>query len=195
VAAVPVTVFADFVCPFCYVTEAALWRLEDEGLAVPAYRAYELYPVPAPLPAEVGGDWPEALFDLAREAGVALTRPLPAARTRKAHEAARFAESKGVGRAFRQAAYAAYFGEGRDVGRIDVLVELARGVGLDETEAKVVLDVDTFAPAVAADGALARRLGIEAVPALIVGEGERARLVTGAQSYGALRREVEDAAG
>lgn len=193
-AAVPVTVFADFVCPFCYVTEAALWRLEDEGLAAPAYRAYELYPVPAPLPAELGGDWPEALFDLAREAGVALTRPLPA-RTRKAHEAARFAESRGVGRAFRRAAYAAYFEQGKDVGRIDVLVELARRVGLDETEAKVVLDVDTFAGPVAADGALARRWGIGAVPALIVGEGERARLVTGAQPYGALRREVEDAAG
>ena len=48
-AAVPVVVFSDFTCPFCHVTEAALRRLEDEGLAAPRYAAFELFPAPAPL--------------------------------------------------------------------------------------------------------------------------------------------------
>jgi predicted DsbA family dithiol-disulfide isomerase len=186
-AAVPVVVFSDFTCPFCHVTEAALRRLEDEGLAAPRYAAYELYPAPAPLPASFSADDVEAARPLAEELGVPLSPPAAVPRTRKAHEAAKFAAEKGAGRLMREALFAAYFGDGRDVGRVDVLVELAAGVGLDATEAHVVLDVDTFADAVAADEALARRLGIAAVPALIVGGGANAELLLGAQPVEVLR--------
>ena len=186
-AAVPVVVFSDFTCPFCHVAEATLRRLEDEGLAAPRYAAYELYPAPAPLPASPSVVDVEAARPLAEELGVALSPPPIVPRTRKAHEAARFAAEKGAGRPMREALFAAYFGDGRDVGRVDVLVELAAGVGLDATEAHVVLDVDRFASAVAADEALARRLGISAVPALIVGGGANAELLLGAQPVEVLR--------
>jgi len=92
-----------------------------------------------------------------------------------------------AGRAMREAIFRAYFGEGRDVGRIDVLVEIGAMLGMDPTELKVVLDVDTFGGAVDGDRALARRLGIEAVPALVAGAGAAARLIVGAQPYAALR--------
>ncbi|HEU4452362.1 MAG TPA: DsbA family protein [Longimicrobium sp.] len=193
-AAVPVVVFSDFTCPFSYVTEAALWRLEDEGRAAPAYAAFELFPVPTPLPAETdGAEWPEALRDLAREAGVELRTPGPPARTRKAHEAARFAAERGVGREMRAAVYAACFRDGRDVGRIDVLVELAAGLGLDESEAKAVLDVDGFTAAVERDEALARRAGVEATPALVVGAGPGAQMLLGAHGIDALREALDRA--
>jgi predicted DsbA family dithiol-disulfide isomerase len=191
-AAVPVVVFSDFTCPFCHVTEAALRRLEDEGLAAPRYAAFELHPAPLPLPAGPSADDVAAARPLAEELGVALGAPRQVPRTRKAHEAAKAAERKGVGRAMREALFAAYFGDGRDVGRIDVLVELGTALGLDATELKVVLDVDTFSGAVAADRALAARLGIEAVPALVVGGGADARLVLGAQPYAALRALLEE---
>jgi predicted DsbA family dithiol-disulfide isomerase len=42
------------------------------------------------------------------------------------------------------------FGRGEDIGRVDVLVDLARALGLDATEAKAVLDVDRYAQDVAA---------------------------------------------
>ncbi len=186
-AAVPVLMFTDFTCPFCHVTEAALRRLEDEGLAAPRYAAYELYPAPAPLPAAVSAGDLEAARPLAEELGAPLQPPARVPRTRKAHEAAKLAEGKDAGRAMREAILAAYWGEGRDVGRVDVLVELAAGLGLDPTETHVVLDVDTFSGAVAADQALARRLGITAVPALIVGGGRDAELLLGAQPLDGLR--------
>ena len=191
-AAVPVVVFSDFTCPFSYVTEAALRRLEDEGVAAPAYAAFELYPAPAPLPPPDGG-WLDAVRPLADEAGVVLRAPPVSARTRKAHEAARLAESKGVGRAMREAIFAAYFQGGRDVGRIDVLVELAAVLGLDLSETKAALDVDVFTTQVERDEALARRAGITATPALIVGTGPGATLLLGAQTYGALREALERA--
>lgn len=186
-AAVPVLVFSDFTCPFSHVTEAALRRLEDEGLAAPRYAAFELYPSPAPLPAEVPPGDVEAAKPLADERGIALEAPPALPRTRKAHEAAKAAEARGAGRAMREALFRAVFAEGRDVGRIDVLVAIGALVGLDATELKVVLDIDTFGASVDGDRALARRLGIDAVPALVVGAGTDARLVVGAQPYAALR--------
>jgi predicted DsbA family dithiol-disulfide isomerase len=186
-AAVPVLMFTDFTCPFCHVTEAALRRLEDEGLAAPRYAAYELYPAPAPLPAAISAADLDAARPLAEELGAPLRPPARVPRTRKAHEAAKLAEGKDAGHAMREAISSAYWGEGRDVGRVDVLVELAAALGLDPTETHVVLDVDTFSAAVAADQALARRLGITAVPALIVGGGSDAELLLGAQPVDVLR--------
>ncbi len=186
-AAVPVVVFSDFTCPFCHVTEAALRRLEDEGLAAPRYAAYELYPAPAPLPTSMPAGDVEAARPLANELGVPLAPPARVPRTAKAHEAAKFAASRGVERPMREALFAACFGGGRDIGRVDVLVELATGLGLDATETHVVLDVDRFSGAVAADRALAARLGIAAVPALIVGAGSDAELLLGAQPVDTLR--------
>lgn len=186
-AAVPVVAFSDFTCPFSHVTEAALRRLEDEGVAAPRYAAFELYPSPAPLPAAASAKEVEAARPLAEALGIAIETPRVLPRTRKAHEAAKAAEAKGAGRAMREAVFRACFAEGRDVGRIDVLVELGAALGLDPTELKVVLDLDTFAAAVDADQALARRLGIDAVPALVAGGGAGARLLVGAQPYAALR--------
>lgn len=189
-AAVPVVVFSDFTCPFCHVTEAALRRLEDEGLAAPRYAAFELHPAPAPPGTPSEGDVRAAL-PLARELGIALATPRLVPRTRKAHEAAKAAGRKGVGRAMREAIFTAYFGDGRDIGRIDVLVELGAALGLDATELKVVLDVDSYSGAVDADRALAARLGIAAVPVLVAGAGADAELASGAQPYAALREWLE----
>lgn len=189
-AAVQVEIFSDFTCPFSYVTEAALRRVAAETGAEVRYRAFELYPAPAPLPLDAGTEWEEALRPLAEEAGVALRRPGYQSRTRKAHEAARFAEEQGVGAEMREALFAAYFADGRDIGRIDVLVEVGEGVGLDRTELKVVLDIDRLTEAVEADEALASRSGIRGIPVMVVGSGPGARALVGAQSYAALRDAV-----
>lgn len=188
-AAVPVVVFSDFACPFSYVTEAALRRMEAAGEVAATHLAWELYPAPAPLPPADAGKWMDALRPLANELGLALRVP-PPARTRKAHEAAAFAASKGVGPAMREALFAAHFGEGRDIGRIDVLVEIGAGLGLDATELKVVLDVDTFAARVAAERDAALRAGVRGVPTIVVGTGDEARWLVGARPFAELRAAI-----
>ncbi|HEX7243180.1 MAG TPA: DsbA family protein [Longimicrobiaceae bacterium] len=185
--AVQVELFSDFTCPFCHVTEAALRRAAAEAGAVVRYRAFELFPAPAPLPLDAGMEWAEALRPLAEEAGVALGRPGYGSRTGKAHEAAMLAEERGAGAEMRAAIFAAYFAEGRDVGRVDVLVEVGVGIGLDRTELKVVLDVDRFTDAVRSDRDLAARSGIAEVPTLVVGAGPEARVLVGAHPLAALR--------
>jgi predicted DsbA family dithiol-disulfide isomerase len=188
-ATVPVVVFSDFACPFSYVTEAALRRMEAAGEVELTYLAYELYPAPAPLPADDGG-WMDALRPLADELGLAPRMPPAPARTRKAHEAAAFAQARGAGPAMRDAIFAAYFGEGRDIGRIDVLVELGAALGLDRTELKVVLDVDSLAPRIQAEQDAARQAGVTGTPTIVAGTGDAARWLVGARPYAELRAAV-----
>ncbi|HEU4886114.1 MAG TPA: DsbA family protein [Longimicrobium sp.] len=188
-AAVPVVVFSDFACPFSYVTEAALRRMQSAGEVEATHLAWELYPAPAPIPPIDAGEWMAALRPLADELGIALRVPAPV-RTRKAHEAAAFAASKGVGPAMREALFAAHFAEGRDIGRIDVLVEIGTALGLDASELKVVLDVDAFAARIAAEQDAARRAGVQGVPTLVVGTGDEARWLVGARPFAELRAAV-----
>lgn len=188
-AAVPVTVFSDFACPFSYVTEAALRRLEAAGEITATHLAWELYPAPAPLPLNDAGEWMDALRPLADELGLALRVPAPA-RTPKAHEAAAFAASKGIGAAMREALFAAHFADGRDIGRIDVLVEIGAGVGLDASELKVVLDVDALSARVAAEREAGRQAGVQGVPTVVVGTGDQARWLVGARPFAELRAAI-----
>lgn len=161
-------VFADYVCPFSYLSLHALERAAD-GLAVTTeWRAFELRPSPAPLrEASADAEWLIA-EQLAAEAGIVLTRPTHQPRTRKAHEATKFAATVGMDTPLRRAIFVAHFA-GRDIGRIDVLVDVASSVGIDPLALKVALDVDAHTDDVAADAALAHSLEIEGTPAFVAG--------------------------
>ena len=69
----------------------------------------------------------------------------------------------------RRAIFEAYFREDRDIGRIDVLVEIGAGIGIEPADMKVALDVDVHTADVEADQELAYGLGIEGTPAFIAG--------------------------
>lgn len=182
---VPVLVFADFTCPYSYVTERALRRRARAGGMELTYRAFELFPDPAPVRQEAE-PLPEALHALAEVEGVRLRAPALRPRTRKAHELARFAQARGLEAQLRDALYSAYWEEGRDIGRIDVLVEIASPFGLDATEVRIALDIEGFAEAVQRDREAALRLGVQGTPGIIVGTGERAIFLLGAHSYAEL---------
>jgi predicted DsbA family dithiol-disulfide isomerase len=183
----PVTFFADFTCPFSFVTEAALWRLAEGRALELRPRAFQLYPVPEPIPvpAHLPGDL-AAAAPLAAEAGVALRPPALRPRTGKAHEAARFAAVHGREEAMRRALYSGYWERGLDIGRIDVLTALAAEVGLDATDLKIALDIDTYRDDVAAHEALAGRLRVARVPTLFIGSGAGTVILEGARELRAL---------
>lgn len=179
VHAVPVLAFSDFACPFCYVAEAMLRQREEAGRAAVMYRAFELYPAPAPVPPPAA--WPEALVRLAAVAGVAPAQPTLRPRTAKAHELVYLAREAGREAEVRRALHAAYWREGRDIGRIDVLVAVAGDLGFDAGLVKATLDVDRYTAHVARDREAATRLGIDGVPAAVLGTGTGALLLLGAQ--------------
>jgi predicted DsbA family dithiol-disulfide isomerase len=161
-------VWADYVCPFCWLAETEL-RRRGPLVAQVERGAFELRPAGAPLPdADDPGlpdDWERVIAPLARELDVTLRYPTLMTRTRKAHEAAAYARSQGALEVMHEAIYRAYWEDGRDIGRIDVLVEIGVAVGLDRGGLRVALDIDQWTARVLDDQAWAGQLGIHGVPA------------------------------
>ena len=87
--------------------------------------------------------------------------------SRKAQELAKWAEEKGAGGAFHQAVYRAYFDEGKNIARPDVLAAVAGSVGLDPEMALQIAESGRFAAAVDDDWQRAGQLGVTAVPTLL----------------------------
>ena len=180
--AVLVTIFSDFTCPFSYLTEVGLRRVVEarEGIEV-IYRALELYPESAGSIAPAEAEW-EAARPLTERLGLPLRLPTFTPRTRKAHEAARFAAQRGIGDAMRDAIFSAYWADERDIGRIDVLMELIGSLGVDPVELKIALDIDQFEAEVARDIEVARRLRVPGAPTIFIGTGGDAAILVGAQT-------------
>jgi predicted DsbA family dithiol-disulfide isomerase len=185
-------VYADYVCPFCYLGELAIAPLRDEGVRI-ENRPFELRPKPSPLPdmdaPYFREGWERSVLPIAAELGVTgMKRPTLATRTRKAHEAAAFAREHGAGAAMHRAIYEAYFLEQRDIGRVDVLVEIGASVGLDRLALKIALDIDRYTDEVVGFEEEAARLGITAVPAhLAAGADGRYRLMMGVRTTDEVR--------
>lgn len=177
--------YLDYVDPGSFLVERTVAALAPElDLAVERV-PFEATPPPRPL-VEVGDASWRSFWDgatrMAAEQGVALARPRLVPWTRKAHELALHAREHGCFEAVHAALFDAFLLEGRDLGRVDVLLELAAAHGLDRSATKAVLDVDRHAPAVLDARADAERAGVRGVPTLLVGraklEGFRGRDVT-----------------
>lgn len=133
----------------------------------------ELRPPPRPVLAPSDPTWTAMerdLGQLAEREAVPFDPPGFVPWTRKAHELALHGVEAGVD--VHDLLFRARFEEGRDIGRVDVLVTLAGRAGLDEAEVRTVLGVDRFGPRVEAARAEARELRIRGVPTLLAG-GER----------------------
>jgi len=106
--------------------------------------------------------------------------------SRLAQELAKWAEEQGKGDAFHQAAFRAYFADGKNIAKLESLLNIAISVSLDPAEAKRIIQERTYREAVDSDWQRAHELGITAVPTFLFGGG---RLV-GAQPYQALKQFV-----
>jgi predicted DsbA family dithiol-disulfide isomerase len=109
--------------------------------------------------------------------------------SRLAQELGKWADTQPGGEAFHDAMFRAYFVEARDISQPDVLLDIAKGVGLSVDDARDVLEKRTFKEAVDADWALSRQYGITGVPTFVVGR----RGVVGAQPYETLEQLVRTA--
>ena len=148
----PIRFWFDYADPLSYVQDRVLTAVLDEAPETPVERIpLELRPPPAPLIDPEGSwwrnRWTQALA-AAAEAGIVMSAPSIVPWTRKAHELVEHARESGLEAAVHGAIFDAFFGKGLDIGRIDVLVELAMDLGLDRTSTKATLDVDRHAATV-----------------------------------------------
>jgi predicted DsbA family dithiol-disulfide isomerase len=90
------------------------------------------------------------------------------------------------GEGIHEALFQAYFVEGKNIGNIDILVDIAEAAGLSRSKARQILVARAFKDTVEADWQRAMRLGVTGVPTFVA----QGRGVVGAQSYEILERLV-----
>ena len=192
-----VEIWSDVQCPWCYIGkrrfEAAL---ADSGEQVAiTYRSFELAP---DTPVDYDGTPADYLSDrkgisreqasemMAHVTGLAAQEGLAydfdhvhQTNTVLAHELLHRARERGVQAELKERLLAAYFEQGRHVGRVEELVELGADVGLDADEIRASLADHRYVPAVKADVAQANAYGIRGVPFYVI---DGALGVSGAQS-------------
>jgi predicted DsbA family dithiol-disulfide isomerase len=172
-----IDVWSDYVCPFCYLQVPSIDRLQaafgDRVRIV--WRAYELRPDPKPTLEPAGQylrtTWERSVYPMAAERGMTLKLPPVQPRSRKAHEAAEFAESHQRFHAMHEALFRAFFEQGRDIGDIDVLCDIGRSVELDPNALRTALTDERYLALVMDDELLAVDLGVSAVPLMLLRPG------------------------
>ncbi len=164
----------DFIDPGSYLVHELLgrWVADDDRTLSASFHPLELR-APSSPPLDPGiPQWrtlTDAMAALAEREGIPFDPPDFVPWTRKAHELTFHAGEKGQSEASRDALFRAYFVDGLDIGRVDVLVELAEALGLEASETRTVLGVDRFLPHVEEARREARSRGIRGVPTLEIG--------------------------
>lgn len=201
-----IDVVSDVVCPWCLI---GVRRLDLALEALPDVEAeVRFHPfLLDPSTPEEGEDLrerlqrkygmePETMFArveaAARESGLPLdfTKVTRSVATARAHTLIRHALERGTQGALKRAILAAYFLEGRDVGDVDVLAEIASGHGFDEEEARALLRDDQELRATRAAASAVASQGISGVPFFILG---RRLALSGAQPVEVMKDAIERA--
>jgi predicted DsbA family dithiol-disulfide isomerase len=154
---------------YCYLEEPVVDRLQHAyGSRIDlAWKAFELRPEPVPLPRADDADrrrrWAASVLPMAAERGLIMQQPPIIPRTRLAFQAVELARDRGRFDAMHRAVFEAFFRDGRDIGRIDVLAGIAASVDLPPDVLTSALETGVHLDRVMA-GRLARDLGVTGVP-------------------------------
>lgn len=119
------------------------------------------------------------MFHLMAEEGLPYGNRTMTFNSRFAQELAKWTETQPGGDAIHNALFRAYFVDGRNIARIDTLVEVARQVSLPGDAARDAVESRRFKDAVDADWQRSVTVGVTGVPTFIAG----GRVVVGAQPY------------
>jgi predicted DsbA family dithiol-disulfide isomerase len=181
--------FFDYVDPLCFVLDRRLAGAEAETGVTVERVPFELCPPPAPLIDPAAEPW-RARWSQARaaEPELELAAPRLVPWTRKAHELAAQAREQQRFDAVHRALFEAFHLDGRDLGRVDVLLDIAARFEMDLSHTKAVLDVDRHTEAIEQARADAERLGVVGVPALRSGS----RMLAGLPDHGTILAFLRD---
>lgn len=213
-APIKIEIWSDISCSWCYIGKRKL----DDGIAIFSqgnsgvkvqveYRSFQLAP---DMPVDFEGSSIDYLSDgkgvsavqveqgleeitrIAASVGLeyrfAIVKPT---NTMKAHQLLHYAGARGLQAATKERLLKAYFAEGKHLGRLDDLADLAAEIGLERDDVVRSLANDEYLPAVHADRQLAAAHNVRGVPFFLL-DGKHA--VSGAQDAATFVRVLEQVA-
>jgi predicted DsbA family dithiol-disulfide isomerase len=189
-------IFSDPVCPWCYVGKANLDRALEQHPDHPFQIQWHPFQLNPEMPAEgvakrayleqkFGGKERvdaihERLREVARAAGVDMDpdKPQRMPNTLNAHRLVHWAGIEGVQSAVVTALMRAYWTEGRDIGDLETLADIAGENGMDRDATLRLLQSEADADDIQARDQDARQKGVTAVPTFLIAQQY---VVSGAQ--------------
>ena len=183
----PVVLFSDYICPFCYIGDRRLARLGERYDLKVERRFLEIHPdtPPAGVPVSELGyppeQWRQMMANLSRmadEEKISLAERKITTNSHKALLLAEAAQKEGaeVFEALNEKLFAAFFGEGRNIGDEAVLRSLAQEAGVSPEIVERAFRDPAYEQMLRANQAIAGQFGITGVPAYLIGN----RIVVGA---------------
>ncbi|MCU1581256.1 MAG: hypothetical protein QOD27_1558 [Microbacteriaceae bacterium] len=183
---IKVDIWSDVQCPWCYIGKRKFEAGAEQfgGEVEIEYHSFELAPdtpvdfdgTPMDYLSQRKGISPDQAEQmLARVTGIAESVGLDyhyddvhQTNTVKAHELIHYAKAHGRQLDMKERLLKAYFVDGRHVGRIEDLADLAAEIGLDRADVVRALSENEYLADVKADVALATEYGIQGVPFFVI---------------------------
>lgn len=185
-----ITIWSDFVCPFCYIGQAnldnALSKFEHKDDVNIEYKSFLLMPdaeyVPGEayaetfskmkgMPVERAQGMLSQVTETAKDAGVEINYDnAKLTSTLAAHRVFQYAKTKGKDVDFFKTFYQAHFKDGEILNDFDTIIRLSESVGLDAEEVKKILESKDYDQDVNVDISQASQLGVQGVPFFLIND-------------------------
>jgi predicted DsbA family dithiol-disulfide isomerase len=203
-----VEIWSDIMCPFCYIGkrqfEKALQAFAHKDQVEIRWRSFQLDPgiqyEPGKSIHQVLADKKGLTVDQAKQLNKSVTiaatehglqyeldNAIPAS-TFHAHRLCHLAATFNLQNEMEERLFQAYFSEGKNIGDIATLFELAVEVGLPEEQIRQTFETNAFSDEVIRDGEEAMQLGIRGVPFFVIDDKYA---VSGAQPAGLFTKALE----
>ncbi|MEU5366670.1 DsbA family oxidoreductase [Streptomyces sp. NPDC005925] len=193
---VGIKVWSDYVCPFCMLAEGPLHEATHDLDVEIEWMPFELRPHPTPTlrpeDAYLPAIWARSVYPMARRMGVDITLPTvsPQPYTQLAFEGCQYAAEHGKAAEYTPRMLRAFFQEDRDIGRLDVLADIAAELGLDADDFTEALKAGKYREAHQEALRTAAAYRITVVPTIIVDDRHR---LEGVPVAAQIRKAVLDA--
>jgi len=194
VADLKVTVFSDYICPFCYVGYHRLMRLRDVYDLKINWRFIEIHPETSPqgepvasleYPSEKWNQLMQNLKAVAREEGISIAEHTFTTNSRDALLLAEAAKESGREKFYglHDKLFTAFFIDSRNIGDRNILRELASSCGIPDDAVESAWQDEKYQQRITSNYRAARQHEIQAVPSFLFGD----RKLTGVVSEEAMR--------
>ncbi|MGH7801431.1 MAG: DsbA family oxidoreductase [Thermodesulfobacteriota bacterium] len=189
-----VTVYYDYICPYCFLGTKRIERLAKESDMDLEWRGIEIHPEIPPQgvrPAKTlkFGQVAEDVKEMSLEDKIKIKFPGIVTNTRVCLEASEFAKAKDSFSKFHNSVYEAYFQDGENIGTNDVILDIGEKTGLDVIELEECLKKRTMLKKIEENRRGAERDQVMGVPTFIFGRFP----VHGVQSLDAFRKIINRA--
>lgn len=179
-----ITIWSDFVCPFCFIGESHLHQalesfahadeveieyksflLMPDATYVPGQNYAETFSNIKGMPIDQANTMLHQVMDKAKESGVDINYDIAKlSSTTDAHRVFQYAKEQGKGNEFFSRFYVAHFSEGEVLSDVDTVVRIAQELKLDGEKIRAIMGSDEYKEKVEQDIAEAQTVGVQGVP-------------------------------